>query len=155
MKLNEIVADFTLQTDEDKTVSLSDFAGKPVILFFYPKADTPGCTIEACGFRDTFKKLLAAGAVVLGISRDTPRDQAKFRAKYDLPYTLLADVDEKVCKQFDVLKEKNMYGKTVIGIERTTFVIGPDRTLLHIYPKVTPQGHAEEVLALIEGLKRS
>jgi peroxiredoxin Q/BCP len=150
MKLNEKVADFTLQTDEDKTVSLSDFAGKPVILFFYPKADTPGCTIEACGFRDTFKKLLAAGAVVLGISRDTPRDQARFRAKYDLPYTLLADVDEKVCKQFDVLKEKNMYGKTVIGIERTTFVIGPDRTLLHIYPKVAPQGHAEEVLALIE-----
>jgi peroxiredoxin Q/BCP len=148
MKLNEKVADFTLQTDEDKTVSLSDFAGKPVILFFYPKADTPGCTIEACGFRDTFKKLLAAGAVVLGISRDTPRDQAKFRAKYDLPYTLL--VDEKVCKQFDVLKEKNMYGKKVMGIERTTFVIGPDRTLLHIYPKVTPQGHAEEVLALIE-----
>jgi peroxiredoxin Q/BCP len=155
MKLNEKVADFTLQTDEDKTVSLSDFAGKPVILFFYPKADTSGCTIEACGFRDTFKKLLAAGAVVLGISRDTPRDQAKFRAKYDLPYTLLADVDEKVCKQFDVLKEKNMYGKKVMGIERTTFVIGPDRTLLHIYPKVTPQGHAEEVLALIEGLKRS
>jgi thioredoxin-dependent peroxiredoxin len=154
MKLNEKVADFTLQTDEDKTVSLSDFAGKPVILFFYPKADTPGCTIEACGFRDTFKKLLAAGAVVLGISRDTPRDQAKFRAKFDLPYTLLADVDEKVCKQFDVLKEKNMYGKKSMGIERTTFVIGPDRTLLHIYPKVTPQGHAEEVLALIEGLKR-
>ncbi|MGO9326037.1 MAG: thioredoxin-dependent thiol peroxidase [Terracidiphilus sp.] len=150
MKLREKVADFTLQTDEDKTVSLSDFAGKPVILFFYPKADTPGCTIEACGFRDTFKKLQAAGAVVLGISRDTPREQAKFRAKYDLPYTLLADVDEKVCKQFDVLKEKNMYGKTVIGIERTTFVIGPDRTLLHIYPKVVPQGHAEEVLELIK-----
>jgi peroxiredoxin Q/BCP len=150
MKLNEKVADFTLQTDEDKTVSLSDFAGKPVILFFYPKADTPGCTIEACGFRDTFKKLQAAGTVVLGISRDTPRDQAKFRAKFDLPYNLLADVDEKVSKQFDVLKEKNMYGKTVIGIERTTFVIGPDQTLLHIYPKVVPQGHAEEVLALIE-----
>ena len=150
MELNKKVADFTLQTDEGKTVSLSDFAGKPVILFFYPKADTPGCTIEACGFRDTFKKLQASGTVVLGISRDTPRDQAKFRAKYDLPYTLLADVDEKVSKQFGVLKEKNMYGKKVMGIERTTFVIGPDRTLLHIYPKVTPQGHAEEVLALIE-----
>ncbi len=94
--LNEKVADFTLQTDEDKTVHLSDYAGKPVILFFYPRADTPGCTIEACGFRDTFKKIQTAGAVVLGISRDTPRDQAKFRAKYDLPYTLLADVDEKV-----------------------------------------------------------
>jgi len=147
MKLHEKVADFTLQTDEDKTVSLSDFGGKPVILFFYPKADTPGCTIEACGFRDTFKKLLAAGAVVLGISRDTPRDQAKFRAKFDLPYNLLADVDEKVCKQFDVLKENKVYG---MSIERTTFVIGPDQTLLHIYPKVVPQGHAEEVLALIE-----
>ena len=150
MELNKKVSDFTLQTDQDKTVSLSDFAGKPVILFFYPKADTPGCTIEACGFRDTFKKLQATDAVVLGISRDTPREQAKFKAKFDLPYTLLADVDEKVCNQFGVLKEKNMYGKKVMGIERTTFVIGPDRTLLHIYPKVTPQGHAEEVLALIE-----
>jgi peroxiredoxin Q/BCP len=154
MEPNEKVADFTLQTDEDKAVSLSDFAGKPVVLFFYPKADTPGCTIEACGFRDTFKKLQAAGAAVLGISRDTPRDQAKFRAKFNLPYTLLADVDEKVCKQFGVLKEKNMYGKKVMGIERTTFVIGPDRTLLHVFPKVTPQGHAEEVLALIKGMKR-
>jgi peroxiredoxin Q/BCP len=155
MELNKKVANFTLQTDEDKTVSLSDYAGKPVILFFYPKADTPGCTIEACGFRDTFKKLQAAGAVVLGISRDTPNEQAKFRAKYDLPYTLLADVDEKVCKQFDVLKEKNMYGKKVMGIVRTTFVIGPDQTLLHVFPQVKPEGHAEEVLALIEGLKRS
>jgi thioredoxin-dependent peroxiredoxin len=150
MDLNKKVANFTLQTDEDKTVSLSDYAGKPVILFFYPKADTPGCTIEACGFRDTFKKLQAAGAVVLGISRDTPKEQAKFRAKYDLPYTLLADVDEKVSKQFDVLKEKNMYGKKVMGIVRTTFVIGPDQTLLHVFPQVKPEGHAEEVLALIQ-----
>ncbi len=155
MELNKKVANFTLQTDEDKTVSLSDYAGKPVILFFYPRADTPGCTIEACGFRDTFKKLQAAGAVVLGISRDTPKDQAKFRAKYGLPYTLLADVDEKVSKQFDVLKEKNMYGKKVMGIVRTTFVIGPDQTLLHVFPQVKPEGHAEEVLALIKGLKRS
>src|SRR5947199_6548572 len=93
MELNSKVADFTLQADEGKTVSLSDYAGKPVVLFFYPRADTPGCTIEACGFRDAFTKLQAAGAVVLGISRDTPAAQAKFRAKYDLPYTLLADVD--------------------------------------------------------------
>jgi peroxiredoxin Q/BCP len=155
MELNRKVADFRLQTDEDKTVNLSDYAGKPVVLFFYPKADTPGCTIEACGFRDTFEKLQAAGAVVLGISRDTPKEQAKFRAKYGLPYTLLADVDEKVCKQFGVLKEKNMYGKKVMGIARTTFLIGPDGTLVHIFPNVKPEGHAEEVLALIEGLKRS
>jgi thioredoxin-dependent peroxiredoxin len=150
MQIHDKIADFTLQTDEDKSVSLSDFAGKPVVLFFYPRADTPGCTIEACGFRDWYTKLTAAGAVVLGISRDAPKDQAKFRAKFNLPYTLLADVDENVCNQFGVLKEKNMYGKKVMGIERTTFLIGPDRTLIHIFPKVTPEGHAEEVLAKID-----
>jgi peroxiredoxin Q/BCP len=153
MEVNDTVKDFALETDEGATVHLKDFAGKPVVLFFYPKADTPGCTIEACGFRDTFKKIQAAGAVVLGISRDTVKAQKKFREKYDLPYPLLADVDEKVCKQFDVLKEKNMYGKTVIGIERTTFLIGPDRKLLKIFPKVKPEGHAEEVLAAIKDLK--
>jgi len=146
MELHKKVADFTLQDDQEKTVHLSDFAGKPVVLFFYPKADTPGCTIEACGFRDTFKKLQKAGAVVLGISRDTVKAQRKFKEKYDLPYSLLADVDEKVCKQFDVLKEKNMYGKKVMGIERTTFLIGPDQKLLKVFPKVKPEGHAEEVL---------
>ena len=151
MEVNEKVANFTLLDDQEKTVNLTDFAGKPVILFFYPKADTPGCTIEACGFRDTFTKLQAAGAVVLGISRDTPRAQRKFREKYDLPYTLLADVDEVVCNQFGVLKEKNMYGKKVWGIERTTFVIGPEQTLVKIFPKVKPEGHAEEVLAALKG----
>ena len=155
MQINDKVADFTLKTDEDKSVSLSDYSGKPVVLFFYPRADTPGCTIEACGFRDWYTKLTAAGAVVLGISRDTPKDQAKFKAKFSLPYTLLADVDEKVCNQFGVLKEKNMYGKKVMGIERTTFLIGPDRTLIHIFPKVTPEGHAEEVLAKIEEWKQA
>jgi peroxiredoxin Q/BCP len=146
MQLNEKVADFTLDTDQGQAVSLSDFAGKPVVLFFYPRANTPGCTIEACGFRDQFKKLQAAGAVVLGISRDTVKAQAKFKEKYDLPYTLLADVDEKVCHQFDVLKEKNMYGKKVWGIVRSTFLIGPDQSLVHIFSPVKPEGHAEEVL---------
>jgi peroxiredoxin Q/BCP len=153
MQENDTVADFALQDEQEHTVHLSDFAGKPVVLFFYPKADTPGCTIEACGFRDTFKKIQAAGAVVLGISRDTPKAQKKFKEKYDLPYTLLADVDEAVCKQFDVLKEKNMYGKKVWGIERTTFLIGPNRKLLKVFPKVKPEGHAEEVLAVVKGLK--
>ena len=146
------VADFTLQDDSDKTVHLKDFAGKPVVLFFYPKADTPGCTIEACGFRDAFTQLENEGAVVLGISRDTPNAQQKFREKYDLPYPLLADVDEKVSNQFGVLKEKNMYGKKVMGIERTTFLIGPDQRLLKIFPKVKPEGHAEEVLEALKGL---
>lgn len=155
MEINEKVKDFTLETDEGTTVSLSDFAGKPVVLFFYPRANTPGCTIEACGFRDQFKKLMAAGAVVLGISRDTVAAQAKFKAKYELPYTLLADHTEAVSKQFDVLKEKNMYGKKVWGIVRTTFVIGPDQKLVHVFPKVKPEGHAEEVLALLKEWKKS
>ena len=146
MELNSKVADFTLQTDENTTVSLSDYAGKPVVLFFYPRANTPGCTIEACGFRDTFQKLIAAGAVVLGISRDTPKAQASFRKKYELPYTLLADVDEKVCNQFGVMK--------VWGIERTTFLIGPDQKLLHVFSKVKPEGHSEEVLALLKDWKK-
>ncbi len=144
------VADFTIQNQDGEAVRLSDYAGKPVVLFFYPKADTPGCTIEACGFRDTFARLEAAGAVVLGISRDTPKAQKKFKDKYDLPYALLADVDEAVCNQFDVLKEKNMYGKKVKGIERTTFLIGPDQTLIGIFPKVKPEGHADEILAALE-----
>jgi peroxiredoxin Q/BCP len=155
MEVHDKVADFTLQDDQDKTVHLSDFSGKPVVLFFYPRADTPGCTIEACGFRDTFAQLQKTGAVVLGISRDTPKAQKKFKEKYDLPYTLLADVDEAVCNQFGVLKEKNMYGKKVMGIERTTFLIGPDQTLLKIFPKVKPEGHAEEVLAVLKDLPKA
>lgn len=155
MEIHEKVKDFTLETDEGTTVGLSDFAGKPVVLFFYPRANTPGCTIEACGFRDQFKKLTAAGAVVLGISRDTVAAQAKFKAKYELPYTLLADHTEEISKRFDVLKEKNMYGKKVWGIVRTTFVIGPDQTLVHVFPKVKPEGHAEEVLALLKEWKKS
>ncbi|MFP5249643.1 MAG: thioredoxin-dependent thiol peroxidase [Acidobacteriota bacterium] len=152
MQVNDKIADFTLQDDQDHTVHLSDYAGRSVVLFFYPRADTPGCTIEACGFRDQFKKIQNTGAVVLGISRDTPKAQRKFREKYDLPYTLLADVDETVCNQFGVMKEKNMYGKKVMGIERTTFLIGPDQRLLKTFPKVKPEGHAEEVLETLRGL---
>lgn len=149
MKVNDKVENFTLQNQDGQTVQLKDFAGKPIVLFFYPKADTPGCTIEACGFRDAIAALQDEGVVVLGISRDTPKAQKTFQEKYNLNYPLLADVDEKVCKQFDVLREKNMYGKKVIGIERTTFLIGPDLRLLKIFPKVKPEGHAEEVLQAI------
>ena len=152
--VGSVAPDFTLSSQEGKKVSLHDYRGQWVVLYFYPKDMTPGCTIEDCGFRDIFAKIQKSGAVVLGISRDTPKAQAKFRAKYDLPYTLLADVDEKVCNQFGVLKEKNMYGKKVWGIERTTFVIGPDQTLLHVFPQVKPEGHAEGVLALIQGWKK-
>jgi thioredoxin-dependent peroxiredoxin len=151
MQAGDVVEDFTLQDENGEPVQLSALGGKPVVLFFYPRADTPGCTVEACGFRDSFEKLIAAGVVVLGISRDTPRAQKKFKDKFNLPYTLLADVDERVSNQFGVLKEKNMYGKKVMGIERTTFLIGPDRKLSRIWSKVKPESHAEEVLAALEG----
>jgi len=150
MQLGKKVEDFTLPDQDGNPVTLSSFKGSPVVLFFYPKADTPGCTIEACGFRDHFKKLQKAGVVVLGISRDTVKAQKKFADKYDLQYPLLADADQTICNRFGVIVEKNMYGKKVTGIERTTFVIGPDQKLLHIFNKVKPEGHAEEVLALLK-----
>jgi len=108
MQVNDKVANFKLQDQDGTEVSLKQYAGTPVVLFFYPRADTPGCTIEACGFRDQFKKIQKTGAIVLGISRDTVKAQKKFQEKYDLPYTLLADPDETVCNQFGVMKDKNM-----------------------------------------------
>lgn len=145
----ELIGNFTLPDQDANTINLTDFAGRPVVLFFYPKADTPGCTVEACGFRNQFAKLQQAGAVVLGISRDTVKAQKKFQQKYELPYSLLADADQSVCKRFDVIRDKTMYGKPVTGIERTTFLIGPDQRLLHVFSNVKPEGHAEEVLALL------
>ena len=154
LEVNDIVPNFTLQNQDGETVNLTDYKGKPVVLFFYPRADTPGCTIEACGFRDSFKKLMAAGVVILGISRDTVKAQKKFQEKYDLPYDLLADFDETLIKRFDLLRNKTMYGKPVTGVARTTYVIGPDQKLLHIFENVKPEGHADEVLAYIKGLKK-
>ena len=157
MQAGDLVEDFTLENQDGESVSLSQFAKSAVVLFFYPRADTPGCTIEACGFRDTFKKLQAAGAVVLGISRDTVKAQKKFQEKYELPYMLLADPDMTLINRYDLLKSKSMYGKLVKGVERTTLIIGPDtgkgQRLLHIYPKVKPEGHAEEVLGLLKQAK--
>ncbi|WP_263417121.1 thioredoxin-dependent thiol peroxidase [Terriglobus albidus] len=149
----DIIEDFTLNDQDGNPVTLSSFDPKPVVLFFYPKADTPGCTIEACGFRDAIDKLKKAGVVVLGISRDTVKAQKKFAEKYDLNYPLLADPDQKICNYFDVIKQKTMYGKPVTGIERTTYLIGPGRKLLHVFPKVKPEGHAEEVLAYVKANK--
>jgi peroxiredoxin Q/BCP len=150
MQPGDFIEDFTLPDQDGTPVTLSQFAGSPVVLFFYPKADTPGCTIEACGFRDHFAKLKKAGVVVLGISRDTVKAQKKFADKYDLTYPLLADADQTICNRFGVIKEKSMYGKKVTGIERTTYVIGPDQKLIHEFNKVKPEGHAEEVLALLK-----
>ena len=155
MLSGDIVEDFTLPNQDGLPVSLHSLAAGPVVLFFYPRADTPGCTIESCGFRDAFTKFKKAGITVLGISRDTVKVQKKFKEKYDLPYDLLADPDMVLIKRFDLLKEKTMYGKPVTGVERTTYVIAPadakgKQRLLHIFPKVTPAGHAEEVFALLK-----
>ena len=154
MKVNDVVDDFELQNQDGKTVHLSDYKKSPVVLFFYPRADTPGCTIESCGFRDAFEKFQKAGIVVLGISRDTVKDQKKFKDKYGLPYDLLADPEMVLIQRYGLLKDKMMYGKPVTGVARTTYLIGADtgkgQRLLHVFPQVTPQGHAEEVLALLK-----
>jgi peroxiredoxin Q/BCP len=147
MDANQIAPDFTLPDQNGDPVTLSSFKGKPVVLFFYPRANTPGCTIEACSFRDNHTKLKRAGFVVLGISPDTSKAQKKFEEKFTLSYPLLADAEKEVAKLFDVLKEKNMYGKKVMGIERTTFLIDAEGTIAHVWRKVKPEGHAEQVLA--------
>src|SRR5271165_2058733 len=150
METNKKAPTFTLNDENGNPVSLEQFRGKHVVLFFYPRANTPGCTIEACGFRDAYSKLQKAGLVVLGVSPDTPKAQLKFIEKYDLPYTLLADDKKEVAKKFGVCKEKNMYGKKVMGIARTTFLIGADGRIVHVFENVKPDGHAEEVLARVK-----
>ncbi len=154
MHVGDIVEDFTLENQDGKPISLSHFKGKPVVLFFYPRADTPGCTIESCGFRDAFEKFQKAGIIVLGISRDTVKDQKKFKDKYDLPYDLLADPEMQLINRYDLVKPKNMYGKLVKGVKRTTYLVGPDQRLLHIFEDVKPQGHAEEVLSLVQQVRK-
>jgi peroxiredoxin Q/BCP len=141
--------DISLDSDTDEPFQLSGFRGKKVVLYFYPRADTPGCTIEACEFRDQSKKFSKKGAVIVGISPDAVKPQAKFKEKFDLPFTLICDVDKKAAEAYGVYKEKNMYGKKVMGIERTTFIIEEDGRIAKIFPKVKAQGHAEQVLAAL------
>jgi thioredoxin-dependent peroxiredoxin len=154
MQVGEKVEDFELQNQDGETVHLGDYKDRPVVLFFYPRADTPGCTIESCGFRDAFSQFKKTGIVVLGISRDTVKAQKKFKDKYELPYDLLADPEMVLIKRYGLLQNKTMYGKPVTGVARTTYVISPDtgkgQRLLHIFEQVTPKGHAEEVFALLK-----
>ena len=149
MKVGDAAPDIQVETDTGESFRLSDKKGKRVVLYFYPRADTPGCTVEACEFRDEIKGFGKKGALVIGVSPDKPEAQAKFKAKYDLPFTLLADQDRVAAEAYGVYKEKNMYGKKVMGIERTTFVIGPDGKIEKIYHKVKTKGHAGAVLEAI------
>jgi peroxiredoxin Q/BCP len=140
---------FKLASDSGEDVALESLRGKPVVLYFYPKADTPGCTKQACGIRDAWAEFESRGAVVLGVSLDSPKKQAKFRQKYDLPFTLLADEDHVVAESYGVWVEKSMYGKTYMGIERSTFVIDADGNVAKIMRRVKPAEHADDVLAAL------
>ena len=146
---NTVAPDFTLLTDEGEALTLSSLRGQPVVLYFYPKDDTPGCTREAQGFRDAAAKLKKKNAVVLGVSRDSVKSHCGFRDKYDLNFPLLSDPDGKVIRAYGAWGEKNMYGKKSEGIIRTTVVIGPDGKVSRVFPKVKVDGHVDKVLEAI------
>jgi thioredoxin-dependent peroxiredoxin len=148
LKEGDRAPDVSLATDSGEHFELESLRGKNVVLYFYPKADTPGCTKEACAFRDSSQRFSAANTVIVGVSPDASKAQARFKDKFDLPFTLLADADHKAAEAYGVWKEKNMYGKKRMGIERTTFIIDPDGVIKKIFPKVKVEGHAEEVLAV-------
>jgi peroxiredoxin Q/BCP len=143
--------DFELPSDSGDTVTLSSLRGKPVVLYFYPKDDTPGCTTQACGIRDAYGEFERAGAVVLGVSPDDERSHGKFREKYELPFTLLADTDHEVAERYGVWGEKKYMGRTSMGINRSTFVIDGDGIVTKVFPQVQPATHADDVLAALNG----
>ncbi len=142
--------DFTLPDQDGNKLKLSDLKGKYVVLYFYPKDDTPGCTKEACNFRDTFPKFSNVDAVILGVSPDSVASHKKFAEKYKLPFRLLADEDKKVIEKYGVWKEKSMYGKKYMGVERTTFIIDPEGKIKKIFSKVKVDNHHKEVLEALK-----
>jgi peroxiredoxin Q/BCP len=145
----EPAPDFTLRSDAGEEVTLSSLRGQPVVLYFYPKDDTPGCTTQACGLRDAYAELQRAGAVVLGVSPDDERKHVKFKDKYQLPFTLLADTDHAVAERYGVWGEKKYMGRTYMGVKRWTFVIDADGTVKKVLPDVKPATHADLVLNVL------
>jgi peroxiredoxin Q/BCP len=143
--------DFELQSDSGETVKLSDLRGKQVVLYFYPKDDTPGCTTQACGIRDAYGEFEREGAVVLGVSPDDERSHVKFKSKFGLPFTLLADVDHAVAEDYGVWGEKSFAGKKYMGVSRSTFVIAEDGSVKRVMRDVKPATHADEVLETLRG----
>jgi peroxiredoxin Q/BCP len=146
---NEPAPEFTLADHDGNPVSLSDFRGRKVVLYFYPKDDTPGCTTQACGLRDNLKTLEERNAVVIGVSPDTVASHRKFRDKFELPYTLLADTAHEVAEQYGVWKEKSMYGRKYWGNERTTFIIDEEGRIQKVLPKVKPDEHVRQLTELL------
>jgi thioredoxin-dependent peroxiredoxin len=143
--------DFTLPADGGGEVTLSDYRGKKVVLYFYPKDDTAGCTAEACSFRDDYSEFVAAGAAVLGVSPDSIKSHDRFKTKYQLPFALLSDPDHEVAETYGAWGEKKMYGKTYEGILRSTYVIDEEGKIIKVFPKVKPKEHSQEVLAVLKG----
>lgn len=150
--MNRVVKDFKAEATGDTAVRLKDLRGQNVVLYFYPKDSTPGCTQEGQDFRDLHAKFRRQKTVIFGISRDSLASHEKFKAKQDFPFELISDPDEALCKQFDVIKEKKLYGRTFMGIERSTFLIDKDGKLRHEWRKVKVKGHAEEVLDAVRSL---
>jgi len=148
----ELAPDFTLPTDTGEELTLSSLRGRPVVLYFYPKDDTSGCTTQACEFRDLFPRFEGGKAVILGVSPDGVTSHQKFKAKYELPFTLVADTEKAACQAYDVWKEKSMYGKKYMGVERTTFVIDAEGRIAEVFAKVKPAGHAAAVMEIVAGL---
>ena len=147
---NSVAPDFKLLDENGTERKLSDYRGKPVILYFYPKDDTPGCTTEACNFRDDYSAYEKAGVVILGVSPDTPRSHSKFKSKFGLPFTLLADEDHVVCELYGVWGRKKFMGREYDGVLRTTFLIGADGMIKKVFENVKPADHSAEVLAAIK-----
>ena len=152
LTVGELAPDFTLPTDSGDDLTLSALRGRPVVLFFYPKDDTSGCTTEACGFRDLFPRFDASKAVVLGMSPDPVKSHQKFKAKYELPYPLVADTEKVALQAYGVWKEKSMYGKKYMGVERTTVVIDAEGRVVKVFEKVKPAGHAAAVMEVVDAL---
>jgi len=150
LEVGDKAPDFALPDQHGKTVSLKNFKGKQVVLYFYPKDDTPGCTKESCDFRDVESQIVRAGGVIVGVSMDGKDSHQKFIKKYGLPFPLLSDEDASISKNYGVYKEKNMYGRKYWGIERSTFVIDPAGTLKAVFRKVKVDGHADEVLTALK-----
>jgi peroxiredoxin Q/BCP len=146
LKVGDVAPDFTLPTDSGGSVTLSRFRGKKVVLYFYPKDDTTGCTKQACAFRDSDSDFANFGAVILGISKDSVASHDKFKKKYSLPFILASDEKSDVCERYGVWVQKSMYGRKYMGIERTTFLIDEKGIIRHVWPKVSISGHIEEVL---------
>ena len=153
LKIGDIAPDFKLPADGGTEISLSDYKGQKAILYFYPKDDTPGCTKQACGFTENLSTLNKINAAVIGASKDSVAKHDKFKAKYDLNFPLVSDENSDICERYGVWKEKSMYGKTYMGIERTTFLIDENGKIEHIWAKVKVPGHIDDVIATIETKK--